>query len=161
MTEKLNLIEKISAIDSNIRELWDACDDVNKKALKNEMYILNRWVSSVDKQPAQVVKHYLIMTNELYNKHYFTLTQHPKLLWLLLCMTSYNNKPKFHKWIALSKKSAVSDKHKIVETMYPHLNADEVDLLANQMSTEEAIELAEEYAIDISLKPKTKKKKKA
>ncbi len=159
MTEKLNLIEKISAIDSNIRELWDACDDVNKKALKNEMYILNRWISSVNSSKPDIVKHYLLMTNELYNKHYFTLTQHPKLLWLLLCMTAYDNKSKFHKWISLSKKDAVSDKHKIVETMYPHLNTVELELLANQMTTDDAMELAEEYGIDI-VKPKKPKKKK-
>ena len=34
MTEKVELKEKILAVDQNIRELWDAMDPVNQKALK-------------------------------------------------------------------------------------------------------------------------------
>ena len=57
--------------------------------MKNEtskFLLLNRYVSSVkgdrEKQELAVFK-----TNEYYNKHFFTLQKHKKLLWQLLCLS--------------------------------------------------------------------------
>ena len=59
MSEKVQLKEKISAVDHNIRELWDAMDDDNKKALKNEYFILNRYVSNVKGKSLEVQEHFV------------------------------------------------------------------------------------------------------
>ena len=47
MSEKVELKEKIQAVDQNIRELWDALDEDNQKLLRKEFFILNRYISSV------------------------------------------------------------------------------------------------------------------
>ena len=42
MSEKVELKEKILAVDQNVRELWDAMDAEQQKSLKSEFFILNR-----------------------------------------------------------------------------------------------------------------------
>ena len=38
MSEKVELKEKISAVDENVRELWDAMDAEQQKSLKSEFF---------------------------------------------------------------------------------------------------------------------------
>jgi len=45
MSEKIELKEKIQAVDQNIRELWDAMEPDQQKSLKSEFFILNRYIA--------------------------------------------------------------------------------------------------------------------
>ena len=91
MTEKIELKEKIQAVDQNIRELWDAMDPEQQKSLKSELFILNRYISSAKGEKREIQEHFVLTVNEYFNKHWNTLQKHPKLLWLLLCMCSYGD----------------------------------------------------------------------
>ena len=91
MSEKVQLKEKIQAVDMNIRELWDSIDEENQKSLKSELYILNRYISNVEGQSRDIQAHFVISVNEYFNKYWFLLQKHPKLLWMLLCMCSYDS----------------------------------------------------------------------
>lgn len=151
MSEKVELKEKILAVDQNIRELWDAMDDTNKKALKSELYILNRYISNVKGQPTEIQEHFVITVNEYFNKHWNTLQKHPKLLWLLLCMCSYNGEKSFyHEWLGFKKRKGSNKKIKFLEEIYPTKKADELELLSNIISDKELKEFAKMHGMDDS-----------
>jgi hypothetical protein len=151
MSEKIELKEKIVAVDQNIRELWDAMDDDQRKSLKSEFFILNRYISSAAGQKREIQEHFVLTVNEYFNKHWNTLQQrHPKLLWLLLCMCSYNGeKTFFHEWIGHKKKSGLNNKKvRFLEEIYPTKKMDEIELLSQITTDKELKELARAYGMD-------------
>ena len=112
MSEKIELKEKLTAVDQNIRELWDAMDVDQQKSLKSEFFILNRYVSSAAGQKRDIQEHFVLTVNEYFNKNWNLLQKHPKLMWLLLCMCSYNGEKVFwHEWIGHKKKSGTNSKN--------------------------------------------------
>ena len=74
---KLPIKDILAAIDMGALEVWDELSDEERKQVS--FFLLNRYVSSVksnrDSQELAVFK-----TNEYYNKHFFTLQKHKKLL---------------------------------------------------------------------------------
>ena len=80
MNEKIELKEKLAAVDLNVKSLWDEISDDQRKALKSEFFILNRYVSSVKTTDKNLQEHFLLTVNEYFNKHWNTLQKHPKLL---------------------------------------------------------------------------------
>ena len=146
MTFKVELKEKLVAVDLGARSLWDELDETNQKALKNELFILNRYISNVKGQPRDIQEHFVLTVNEYFNKHWNTLQKHPKLLWQLLCMCSYNNqKIFFHEWIGLKKKNSSNKKGlNFLLQVYPNRKQDELELLAELMTSKEFKELAKD-----------------
>ena len=45
MSEKLELKEKLAAIDVGARDLWDEVSDEERKRIKGEFFIINRYIS--------------------------------------------------------------------------------------------------------------------
>jgi hypothetical protein len=150
MSEKIELKEKLTAIDQNIRELWDAMDSDQQKALKNEFFILNRYVSNVQGQSREIQEHFVLTVNEYFNKHWSLLQKHPKLMWLLLCMCNYNgDKVFFHQWIGHKKKTGSdSKKIKFLAEIYPNKKMDEVELLSSLVTDKDIKELARKHGMD-------------
>jgi hypothetical protein len=150
MTEKVELKEKIQAVDQNVRELWDAMTPEQQKSLKQEFYILNRYISNVKGQKREVQEHFVLTVNEYFNKHWNSLQKHPKLLWYLLCMCSYNGEAVFyHEWMGLKKKGGSNGKKiKFLEELYPNKKSDELELLAKISTDKEIKELARSYGYD-------------
>lgn len=150
MSEKIELKEKLSAVDQNVRELWDAMDSDQQKALKQEFFILNRYISSAKGQKREVQEHFVLTVNEYFNKHWYELQKHPKLLWLLLCMCSYDGKKVFfHEWIGHKKRTGSSGKKvKFLEELYPERRRDEIELLATLTTDKELKDLARGYGMD-------------
>jgi len=156
MSEKIELKEKILAVDQNVRELWDAMEPDQQKSLKSEFFILNRYISSAKGAKRQEQEHFVLTVNEYFNKNWAVLQKHPKLLWLLLCMCSYNGDKKFyHEWMGFKKKTGNSKKSKLLMEIYPSKKEDECDLLANLMSDKELIELAVEHGMEESVVKKS------
>lgn len=147
MSEKVELWEKIQAVDQGIVELWDAMNPDQQKALAKEFYILNRWISGIQGGSTEVQQHYVLAVNEYYNKGWNELQKHPKLLWHLLCMCKYDGKIKKHQWIAPKKiGSELSNKRaKVLEELYPLKKYDEIDLLSKITTDEEVAELARDH----------------
>lgn len=148
--EKVELKEKIQAVDQNIRELWDAMDDDNRKALKNEFYILNRYISNVKGQKREIQEHFVLTVNEFFNKNWNTVQKHPKLMWMLLCMCSYDgNKTFYHEWLGLGRKKGTDNKKiKFLQEIYPEKKTDELILLAKISTDREIKELAQKIGFD-------------
>jgi hypothetical protein len=143
---KLALKEIIAAIDLNSKSLWDDIDDEQRKALKSELWILNRYASSVKTSDRKKAEHYVIAVNELFNKNWYELSKHPKLQWQLLCMCNYDSKSVFfHEWISLAgKKKGMGKKIKVLESLYPHMKQDELELLAEINSNADIKNIARE-----------------
>ena len=149
MSDKIELKEKLAAVDMNFKILWDEIDDAQRKALKGELYILNRYVSSAKGQPRDVQEHFVLTVNEYFNKHWNTLQKHPKLLWMLLCMCGHESKKiMFHEWIGFKKKKGDTKILKFLLEIYPTRKQDELEMLAQTMTGKEARELARTHGFD-------------
>ncbi len=150
MSEKIELKEKIQAVDQNIRELWDAMEPDQQKSLKSEFFILNRYISSARSANVEIQQHFVLTVNEYFNKHWNTLQKHPKLLWLLLCMCSYDGKTQFyHEWIGNKKKTGSdSKKVKFLTEIYPNKKIDEIEMLAKLATDKDLKDLARKYGMD-------------
>jgi len=150
MSEKIELKEKLAAVDQNVRELWDAMDAEQQKALKNEFFILNRYISNVQGQKREIQEHFVLTVNEYFNKNWNLLQKHPKLMWQLLCMCSYDgNKVFFHQWLGNKKKDSTSNKKtKFLMEIYPNKKADEVELMASISTDKDIKELARKHGMD-------------
>jgi len=139
----------IPAIDNNIKELYDAAGEDGKKDISNDLWNLNRYISSIkssrEKQELAVFK-----TNEYYNKNWAVLgSKHPKLQWQLLCVSGNTGKSEFHPWIALKQRKSSNNKViKFLESIYPEMKYDELEVLAAISTKKELKELAEENGIE-------------
>jgi hypothetical protein len=141
---KITLSEILSAIDQGGRDIWDLLDDEQRKEVK--FFLLNRYVSSVKNPKRDIQEHYVLATNEYFNKHFYALSKHPKLLWQLLCMCGYETKQNyFHEWIGHKKKTGNNKKTKFLEKIYPDLKSSDIDTLAKINSTKELKELAIDF----------------
>ena len=144
---KLALKDILEAVDQGGRDLWDLFDEEQKKDVK--FFLLNRYVSSVRTSNREVQEHFVLVTNEYFNKHWNLLYKHPKLLWQLLCCCGYENKQAyFHEWIGNKKKAGEGKKLKLLQEMYPSRKMDELEMLADMMTTKELKHLAQEQCWD-------------
>ena len=152
MSEKLELKEKLAAIDLGAKSLWDDVNEDERKRIKGEFFILNRYISSVKSNNRDVAEHYVLAVNEYFNKHWNTLQKHPKMLWLLLCMCSYDKeKVFFHEWLGFKKKeTGNSKKIKFLAELYPTQKMDEIELMAKLFTDKDMKELARKYGMDES-----------
>lgn len=152
MSDKLDLKEKLQAVDLNVREMWDSLSEEGQKDLKNDLFILNRFISNVKGQSKEIQEHFVLSVNFLYNKNFFDLQQHPKLLWMLLCMCSYNHGEKtfFHEWIGNKKKDASNGNKKVkfLAELHPTMKLKEVEMLASMYTDKEILALGREYGFE-------------
>jgi hypothetical protein len=146
----VNIKEVLEAVDFKEIELWDAIEDDQRKDIKNAFFLLNRYVSNVTGKPSDIQEHFIFTVNEYFNKHWNTLQKHPKLLWQLLCLCSYNGKSKyFHEWIGFKKKGTTSNKKaNFLAEIYPNMKLDEIELLAKLSSENELIALAISHGME-------------
>ncbi len=149
MSEKIELKEKLAAVDMNMKSLWDELDDEQKKSLKNEFYILNRYVSNVKTSNKDIQEHFVLATNEYFNKHWNTLQKHPQLLWQLLTMCSHESKKIFyHEWIGYKRKKTNNKIAKFLYEFYPNMKDDEITLLALINTESDCKALARDQGFD-------------
>jgi hypothetical protein len=148
MSDKIELKEKIAAVDLNYKSLWNEIDDEQRKSLKNELFILNRYISNVKTHDKDIQEHFVLTVNEYFNKHWNVLQKnHPKLLWMLLCMCGHESKKLFyHEWIGQKKKKSGNQKVlKLLEQLYSERKDDELAVLSLLITEKEAKQLAEDH----------------
>lgn len=149
MSEKIELKEKLAAVDMKFTQLWDDMDEEQRKALKNEFYILNRYISNVKTSSRETQEYFVLVVNEYFNKHWFALQKHPKLLWQLLCMCGQGGeKIYYHEWIGFKKKKSQNKIFKLLEELYPDRKSDELEVMSKLMTPAEAKRLAQDYGFD-------------
>ena len=128
MSDKLNIANEMRQFDQKVRSFWDDLTDEERKKFSN--YLMIRWGSAVQGS-RELQEFYVIATNERLNRHFFDLSRHPKLQWLLATTVSPGMGTQRHQWIAPRKKEpgASSIKKQLTE-LYPDYKDDEIDLLA-------------------------------
>lgn len=134
---KLELKDILSAVDQGGKDLWDMFDDEQKKSVS--FFLLNRYVSSVKTSNRSVQEHYVLVTNEYFNKNFLLLSKHPKLLWQLLCTCGYESKQEyFHEWIGFKQKKTENNKKlKFLQEIYPTHKLIDLEILAKLSSIKE------------------------
>ena len=145
MSDKLAIKDLTGAIDMGARDLWNDLDADQRKQVS--FFLLNRYASSIKTSNREAQELAVFKTNEYFNKHYFSLTKHPRLLWYLICMTGNDDhKIYFHEWIGAKKKSD-GKIYKFLETLYPQMKEDELELQATLMTTADAKQLARDMGM--------------
>lgn len=146
MSDKIELKEKLAAIDLNAKSLWDDLDEEQQQSLKKELFILNRYASSVKTNKAELQEHYLLLVNEYFNKNWNDLQKHPKLLWMLLCMCGHESKQVyFHEWIGF--KRSTNKIYNFLKKIYEDRRDDEIEVLSKITTKEEAKQLARDIGM--------------
>jgi len=146
MSDKLTIKDETAAIDMGAKNLWDEFTDDQRKQIS--FFLLNRYASSIKTSNREAQELAVFKTNEYFNKNFFSLSKHPKLLWYLVCMCGNDEKKiYFHEWIASKKKTGDSKIYKFLETVYPNMKDDELELKAMLMDTKEAKELARDLGM--------------
>jgi hypothetical protein len=137
MSDKLNIANEMRQFDRKARSFYDELTPEERKKFSN--YLMIRWGSSVEGS-RELQEFYVIATNERLNKHFFDVSRHPKLQWLMATSVSPAMGTPRHPWIAPKKKEAgLSAKRKALMAIYPHLKDDEIDVMA-QITTQKEID---------------------
>ena len=137
--------EIIPCVDKGIKDLWEASTEEGQKEIKSDLWNLNRYISSVKTNNREQQEHFVLTVNELYNKHWFVLQKHPKLLWFLLCLCSWDKeKTFFHEWIGFSAGKNNNKRIKLLETVYPNMKKSDLETLSEITTSVEFKELARE-----------------
>ena len=141
--------EMIPCIDMGMKELWDASTEEGQKEIKGDLWTLNRYISNVKTSNREHQEHFVLAVNELYNKHWFALQKHPKLMWMLLCLCNWDKEQTFfHEWIGFSAGKNNSKRIKLLESVYPNMKTDEIELLAEINSSADLKDLARQIGWD-------------
>lgn len=149
MSDKIELKEKLAAVDMNMKGLWDELNEDQQKTLKNEFFILNRYVSNVKTSDPDLQEHFVLTVNEYFNKNWKDLQKHPKLLWQLLCLCSHESRKLFyHEWIGFKQKKSSNKTVKFLAEIYPNRKMDELELLSAISTEKECKELAKLHGYD-------------
>ena len=137
MSDKLNIANEMRMFDRKVRTFYDDLTAEEKKKFSN--YLMIRWGSAVEGS-RELQEFYVIATNERLNKHFFDVSKHPRLQWLMATSVSPGLGTPRHPWIAPKKKEAgLSAKRKALIAMYPDYKDDEIDVMA-QITTQKEID---------------------
>jgi hypothetical protein len=121
--------DMIPAVDMGLKDLWDAATDEGKKEIKGDFWTLNRYISNVKTSNKELQEHYLLTTNEYYNKNWNDIQKHPKLVWQTLCMCSHESKKThFHEWLPLKKEK--NKKEEFLSELFPNMKRADIETLA-------------------------------
>ena len=146
--DKLTIANEMKMFDLKVRPFYDDLTPEEKKKFSN--YLMIRWGSAVE-GPRDLQEYYVIATNERLNKHFFDVSKHPKLQWLMATTVSPETGAHRHNWIAPKKKQAgASAKRKALVAMYPHYKDDEIEVMMQIVSDKEI----KQYAKDSGEDPK-------
>jgi hypothetical protein len=137
MSDKLNIANEMRQFDRKNRNFYDELTPEEKKKFSN--YLMIRWGSAVEGS-RELQEFYVISCNERLNKHFFNVSRHPRLQWLMATTVSPNMGTPRHPWIAPRKKeTGLSAKRKALVAMYPTYKDDEIDVMA-QITTQKEID---------------------
>ena len=128
MSDKLTIANEMKMFDRKVRSFYDDLTAEEKKKFSN--YLMIRWGSAVEGS-RELQEFYVIATNERLNKHFFSVSKHPKLQWLMATSVSPDLGTPRHNWIAPKKKEAgAGSMKKQLAELFPHYKSDEIDVMA-------------------------------
>ena len=153
MSDKLHISNEMRQLDLKNRDFYDELTPEERK--KFSTFLMIRWSSAVQvgnsSRDKNIEQYYLQSCNENLNKHFFAISKHPKLQWLLATTVGPGVGEYRHPWIAPKKKQpGASAKRKALTAMYPHYKDDEIEVMMQIVSDKEI----KQYAKDSGEDPK-------
>ena len=146
MSDKLNIANEMRAFDGKDRNFYKDLTDEERK--KFSTFLMIRWGSSVQGS-VELQQYYLLACNENLNKHFFDLSRHPELQWLLATTVSPGMGSFRHDWVKQKKREGSNNKSvKFLRQIYPTHSEDELELLAQINGTSDLKQLAREHGWD-------------
>ena len=145
MADEFKLKDILAAVDLDGKEVWDEITDEQKKSVV--FFTLNRFISNVT-GPRELKEHYVLVTNERFNKNLFSvLSKHPKLTWQLACSCSHDSKEIHdHTWIPLKKEK--NKKAEFLSTLFPNMKKDDLEVLSKMTTDKEIKKYCEDLGWD-------------
>ena len=141
----LELTRVLSAVDKKDYEFYDNLTAAELKEFSP--YVLLRFVSSVGSNDRDVQEWFIEMTNEMVNKHHWSLSKnHEKLLWQLYAATGTGIKS-YHPYLP-TLKSQFNKFEKLLSELHPTYKMEDIKVLASLMTDEEKIELFDNMGFD-------------
>ena len=141
----LDIKKELHGVDMRDKDAFNNWSDEERKSFSP--YILMRYVSNVQGD-RDVQEWYLEMTNELVNKHHWTLSkQHKGLLWKLFACCGTGAKA-YHPYLAAGKKEKAVKIEKLIAELNPAMKMDEVKLLASLMDKNDINDLFDKLGYD-------------
>jgi hypothetical protein len=140
--------DMIPAVDMGMKELWDAAGEDGQKEIKGDLWNLNRYISNVKSSNRDLQEHYVLTTNEFYNKNLLAIQQkHPKLAWMTLTMCCHESKKShFHEYIPL--KTQKNKKEEFLAEQFPNMKRADIETLAAITTNAEIKQYCEDLGWD-------------
>ena len=136
----------MAQLDRKSRGFYDSLSEEERKKFSN--YLMIRWGSSVV-GPSELQEYYLVATNERLNKHFFELSKHPKLQWLLATTVSPGMGTHRHQWIAPKKKDKGNNEiKKTLMELMPSAKLSDIDTLSKVITKAELKEMLKDLGND-------------
>ena len=125
MSDRLNIANEMRQLDQKNRGFFDELTVEERK--KFSTYLMIRWSSAVDGS-RELQEYYVQSVNHYLNRHFFSMSRHPKLQWLMATAASPGMGTPRHNWIS-PKKVKASAKQKQLGALFPHLRDEELAVL--------------------------------
>jgi hypothetical protein len=139
--------DMIPSVDMGVKELWDAVTDDGRKEIKGDFWNLMRYISNVKTNNRELQEHYLLTVNEFYNKNWGDIQDHPKLVWLTLCLCSHESKKAhFHEWIPLKREK--DKKLDFLADLFPNTKMSDIETLSVITTEKEIKQYCEDLGWD-------------
>lgn len=142
---KLTIKEEMRAIDTKNRDWYGSLTSEERK--KIGIWVLMRYLSSVKHNVKDFEEHYLTFANDIVNVHHNALRHHPQLQFQLMQAIGIGT-VQYHPWVPPGKKGTESKLFKVMRTLRPEYNDDEIEIFILQHTVEELTEMFEELGYD-------------
>lgn len=126
MSDRLNIANEMRQLDQKNRGFFD--DLTGEERKKFSTFLMIRWGSAVDGS-RELQEYYVQSINHYLNRHFFSMSRHPKLQWLMATAASPGLGTPRHNWIS-PKKVKTSAKQKQLAALFPHLKDEDLCVLA-------------------------------
>lgn len=107
-------------------------------------YPILRWMSITQRNDPGFSEYYITAVNDIANVGFWDLYKHPSLQWQLIAACGLG-RPTSHGWISGPKRGASSKIEKLIETLKPEYNRQEVSLAARNITKEELYNLCRSF----------------
>jgi hypothetical protein len=137
----------IPAIDQGGYDIWDLLDEDQKKSAKGDFWNFNRYISNVKSTDRELQEHFVLTTNEFYNKNWNDIQKHPKLVWQTICLCSHESKRTYyHEWIPLKRQK--NKKEEFLAELFPSMKWQDIETMAKITDDKEIKQYCESLGWD-------------
>jgi hypothetical protein len=146
---KLTIEQELGAIDKRDYKWYSSLTDDERAKFNKGMFVIMRWCSAVSTSNRDISDHYLVMTNELVNRHFNVVRNNPELQHRLLQIVGIGAAQR-HQWIrplnGTKLHKGVNPKlFKLYREHNASLSDDEICIVLSNSTKEEKVEFLESH----------------